>query len=71
MEDQIQNSFGAESLDQDRDSESYEDAVPQESIEDQVEDQISEDIERDVEQVSESGMFSRAEESVALNSHKF
>ena len=66
--EQVHNSLGGSELDQDRDSESYEDDAPEEEIGE--DEDIEEDLEREVDQVSESGMFSRAEESVALNSQK-
>ena len=59
--------MGASELDQDRDSDSYEDDMHNESIEENIQEEIKDD----PAQISESGMFSRAEESLALTSLKF
>ena len=62
----VRNSIGASELDQDRDSDSYEDDVQED-----IEEQIQEEEKEDPALVSESNMFSRAEESVALTSLKY
>ena len=59
--------MGGSELDQERDTDSYEDDMEQESIEEVIQEEVKEDPAL----VSESGMFSRAEESVALTSLKY
>ena len=63
----VRNSIGASELDQDRYSDSYE----EDDVEEDIDEQIQEEEKEDPALASESNMFSRAEESVALTSLKY